>query len=562
VLEQALVEESVHQKFDDFSEGAGTAALQRLSPLAYLDLMRDLARLPEPQVRRRAVATLGKMSGSAAAAVVRQALHDPALVVRMEAAAILGERGDKHVLSIYQRDLKLANHDDRYVILQSVKRIQHKWAVDPLRQFAGHGDPFIEVAACEALCKLGDEKAYIALRKAMKSDNKYVRSSAYAAVKDIGGQRAAPLLRKALRDADPAIRMYAAVYLARMNNAGGLHVLRHVLQTDVNPTVRYMVMDAAAQLLDKRVLPVLRLGLTDSSADVRLAAADALLQRGDAQGLTVLRNSLAEGDVPVRLKAVAAARRFRGDGAIDVLGAALVDRSRHVRLAAVDALSERVNVRHHELLANTLRDGDAAVRVAAAVLMVRLDDPAGAAALQKFVAPDAVERAEVLKALESQQAPQFVSYLGTLAENGEEVARVRATVALGKQQNAAAAERLQRLALSTAPMAVRQAAVEALTAMPAEVSTGALHGLLGETLPSGVRYAAAATLGERGDTTAVPVLRQAVAAHDLRAARALCKMGDVGGVELYRQSLKAVDLGERIEAAVVLYRLDRQMGME
>lgn len=555
VLKASLVEESLKEKYADFSEGAGGETLKKLSPSSYVALMADLARSPQARVRRRAVASLTRWTGPAARGVLKRALRDRDLSVRMEAAGILGERGDKTVLPVYRKALHTASRDGRYVVLQSLKRIPHKWIVNELRAFLKDRDPFVRVAACEALCRLGDEKAFMTLRKAMRNQNKYLRSNAYAVVKDAAGERVVPMLTKALKDKDASIRLFAAVNLARMNSARGLPVLKAALHQGT-PNIRFTVVDSLAMLRDRRAVPLLGVALKDADVNVAVRAAEALFARGNGSGAAVVRRALQGKTVALRLRAVAAARAAATRAGASLLQAALADRSRLVRLAAVDALSALPEVGDRAALRAALRDGDRSVRVAAAILMVRLGDRDAAETLRGFVQDGAPEREEAARALEHVTAAEVVPYLQILATHGSDSDRLRAVRALGHYNVGPAAEALSAIARSDAGEALRIAAVEALGGIRGDLATYLLKGLLQDKTPA-VQYAAAALLGDRGVSTAVPVLKQAVAENNVRAARALCKMGDAAGVTVYRQVLTAPDLGERIEAAVVLYRLEK-----
>ena len=83
MLEQALIDETVKGKFTDFHQGAGADALKKLDLPSYMALLSDLARAPEPAVRRRAVATLSGIDNIGANRILHAALNDPSLSVRM-----------------------------------------------------------------------------------------------------------------------------------------------------------------------------------------------------------------------------------------------------------------------------------------------------------------------------------------------------------------------------------------------------------------------------------------------------------------------------------------------
>ena len=193
--------------------------------------------------------------------------------------------------------------------------------------------------------------------------------------------------------------------------------------------------------------------------------------------------------------------------------------------------------------------------MAAALVLVRLDDTVGAQVLTRFVQPGAAEREEVLRTTEKLKMAAIAPYLKMIATSGATDERLRAVEALGRQDAAAAAEALCVVARSADNGQVRMAAVVALGRVDGDLSTYLLRSLLRDDVAADVQLEAASVLGERGVDAAAPVLRKAVASNNVKAARALCKIGDASGSKVYEKMLGSTDLRERIEAAVVLYKL-------
>lgn len=550
-----LSDETAHDKSADFSEGLGADLGTRLSPAGYFALLSRLAESGDPRVRRRALATLAHIKNPGATLLLRKGLHDADASVVLEAAGTLGSRGDRSVLPVYRRLLQTKNRERRSLVLGSLKRVHYKWVVNELRTFLDDRDPFVRVEACEALCRLGDERAFMELRKAMREDNKYLRSNVYSVVKEAGGARVVPLLTKALRDKDPANRLFAAVCLARVNSARGLSVLTNTLSHGT-PSLRFTVVDALAVLTDPRTIKPLKQALKDSSEEVVVRAAEALVEKGRGGSTTSsLATLLRSKHAATRLKVVAVARNAGGPAGERLLQSALSDRSRLVRLAAVDALSSLPELKERKRLQEASHDGDLSVRVAATILLVRLGDADAREQLRSFVQPAAPEYQETARALEHGKSPELVPYLQALATQGDNDARIRAIAALGLQSCGTAAEALAGLARSADTEAVRLAAVDALATIPGDLATYLLKAQLEPGSTPDLRGAAAAYLGDRGDRSALPLLREAIKQDDTRAARALCKMGDPSGVALYRKALTSGKPADRIEAATILFGL-------
>ncbi|NDD30460.1 MAG: hypothetical protein EB084_19555 [Proteobacteria bacterium] len=562
VLKTALTEETLSGTFADFREGAGGRALAQLDGGAFMAVMRDLCTSPEPAVRRRVVATMARIDNVGASRILHQALGDTALPVRMEAAAILGSRGDRAVIDTFRQALAARGHDDRFLVLTAMKRVDKKWMVPLLAPFLSDRDPFMRVAAAEGLARLGDEKAWMALRRSTASTDKYLRSSAYAAVQDVGGRRGTSVLADALRDKDPGIRLYAAVYLARIGDASGLAALQGAMR-QTNAALRFTAIDALCHLDGEEVLQTLVRALGDSDAEVRVRAAAGLFAHKKGNGIPALQAALASDVTAVRLKAVEAAKLGCPGPGVPLLVSALGDHTRSVRLAALDALASVTDVRDREALRRSLADADAGVRVACALELARLDDAAGLQALSRFTAPGNPERDEMLRAADRVKLTAVSAALSSIASSGPSDDRTRAVDALGRQGTAASAEALCAIACANADPVLSPLAVQALSRIDSDLSTYLLKGLLAEGMPAAVRLEAAAALGDRGVEAAGPVLRGAHA-DDLRAARALCKIGDPAGSTTYQKMLGSSSLSERLEAAVVLLRLQSKapLGVE
>jgi HEAT repeat protein len=556
VLKQSLIEESATGKFNDFREGAGVDALKALDSMSYMALMRELSACNDPAVRKRVVATMASINNVGSSRILKEALNDPSLAVRMEAAAILGARGDHSVYAVFQRAVANRGRDDRFLVLTAMKRVGQKWMVPLLRRYLHDSDAFMRVSAAEGLARLGDEQAYMLLRRSMHANNKYLRSSAYAAVQDAGGRRSVSMLLKALNDRDPAIRLYAAVYLAKDKRPDGLHVLEVTLHNP-NPALRLTAVDALSQLNDVRCLRALVVALGDSDPEVRVSAAAGLLQHKKGNGIPVLVQALRDNRAEVRLKAVEAACLGCPGPGLAILQSALLDPSRTVRIAAVQGIVKVAEVRDRAAIMQALAHPDPGVHVAAAIVLLRLDDPAAAPALTRYVKDGAAERAEILEVMERVKVADMAPYLKTIATRGPLEERLHAVKALAVQDAGPATEALSYVARNGADEKLQVAAVHALGTVDGDLSTYLLKSLLKEEATPTVQVEAAAILGERGVDSAAPVLRKAVASNNVKAARALCKIGDPAGAVLYQQMLSSADLSERIEAAIVLYKLQR-----
>ena len=176
------------------------------------------------EVRRRAIATLGKIGGSAAITAVGSVVHDEDSLVRFTAASALGEASTEH-------------------------------AIPPLLDALQDEDPAVERAAHDAVIRLG-ELVVLPLISLLTSQESQGRRSVIQALGSLRDTRAVMPLLETLRDPDVSVRWAAA--------------------------------EALGDLGDQRAVDHLVALLSDQDADVRGAAVAALGQLGDARALTPL----------------------------------------------------------------------------------------------------------------------------------------------------------------------------------------------------------------------------------------------------------------------------------
>ncbi len=195
----------------------------------------------------------------------------------------------------------------------------------------------------------------------LKEKNAVVRRSA---IQDLGRharEEATPpivdALLDALRDEDPLVRTEAA----------------------------YCLGDAEAT----RALPALLLAVDDPHSLVRQAAIDALGTIGDSRATGRLMRALEDDRPDVRFQAVIALGRVSPESGIDAVLLAMRDEDHHVRYIAVRAVEEIATkdlaggppvlpARVASLVPDWLNDDDPHVRLAAAILLGRCGNDAGA----------------------------------------------------------------------------------------------------------------------------------------------------------------------------------------
>ncbi|RMH08384.1 MAG: HEAT repeat domain-containing protein [Nitrospirae bacterium] len=203
----------------------------------------DLLHDPDPEVRRTAALSLGKIGHSAAAPALVQALReDPDPVVREYSAWALGEIGDtlNHNAKIH---LVQALGDESIAVKQAAatalgKLESSQEVMNLLSEVLIIGGRDSRRAAVKALMDLDGKAVYPALVQALSDSDPQVRQGAVAALGELGDPRARPLLRRRLlRDPAVGVRAEAAYRLGLMGDRDDLPALQRIAQTDPTPLV-------------------------------------------------------------------------------------------------------------------------------------------------------------------------------------------------------------------------------------------------------------------------------------------------------------------------------------
>lgn len=271
--------------------------------------------------RDRARDALAKLAGDADAQV------------RFAAIAGIGRIGDAAAL-----DAVLPRFDDevpmvREVAVIAAAQLRDARALPRIRKALGDARPEVRFQAVVSLVELEGEDARAATFPALADDDALVRANAAAALATLSpDEQTADRLAKLLRDADPAVRLEAALALAKYGDARAARELgRHLEHDRAFEAIEAIAALGARERADD-LAKVARAFL--KPLELKAAAAAALARLGDPRGVEVLRDI---------------ARAFRSDGrtyvaeAIGMLGldalaqelALMADRPRGADLAVV-----------------------------------------------------------------------------------------------------------------------------------------------------------------------------------------------------------------------------------
>lgn len=208
---------------------------------------------PQPEVRRSAAMSLGKLGLAEAAGPLIGALEDPDAGVRASSAEALGALGDqvrdRAALPLVGRlrdpsdAVKLAASRALWTIggTQAVVEVVAESLRDPEAE--------TRLAAALALGGLEARSAFPDLVAALRDVDGRVRQAALAALGELADRRVLPRFKeRLLSDPDPAVRSEAAYRLGKLGGADDEAVLRRAAEADPAASVRWWAGWAANEL--------------------------------------------------------------------------------------------------------------------------------------------------------------------------------------------------------------------------------------------------------------------------------------------------------------------------
>lgn len=184
---------------------------------------------------------------------------------------------------------------------------------DLFRQLLADNNWNIRSNAVRAVGEVQDLKLLPDLYLLIEDDRLEVRESTSRVLQWMGDETSIPALLKALTDPEPIVRSNAAEALARIGGPEAVTVLRQILQTEIDPSVRAITASALGQMPDSAVVPILIMALHDSAPMVRIRAAIALGETGKLSGRLALEKVLGDPNPQVRASAQAALKRLKAE---------------------------------------------------------------------------------------------------------------------------------------------------------------------------------------------------------------------------------------------------------
>ncbi len=200
--------------------------LERIGPSAVPNLIKALKR-EDREIRSLAAYVLGNIKEKEAVPSLIGLLEDVDLGVRGEAIRALGKIGDSRAIPALLEILTAKNEGIRVAAVEALGRIAR-----------GEGR--------------SNEKISLALAKALKDENRYVRYAAAGELAALGDKRAIPVLIEALRDENEEIRWRAAEMLGKIGDRKTIRALKRVAKRESDPGILAAITIAIEQIKSRR----------------------------------------------------------------------------------------------------------------------------------------------------------------------------------------------------------------------------------------------------------------------------------------------------------------------
>jgi HEAT repeat protein len=307
--------------------------------------------------------------------------------------------------------------------IQAIERLEIEELAPDVAELVADDDDRVAAAAAAALLTAHPQAPRVIV-DILKSEDAEARALAVDGIGRKAGEHARADLVPMLDDPDPRVRREAVGAVGRFAEGETLERLAAMARSDKDGSVRARALRAIAARDAGGRVGLARQAASDPFLGARFAAVD-LLARGDSPEARAALDQLAAGsDLPIALAAAAARLRAGGDEAtagvfdralaetdwtaraaalnsaaaaprafaLRLGGRGLVDRRGEVRLAAARLLMRLgVTGQARKHLEAALASKDPAIRIDAAVDLLRLGDPRASQALAELARDPAIE---------------------------------------------------------------------------------------------------------------------------------------------------------------------------
>lgn len=261
------------------------------------------ARDPQTSVRAAVIGALGLSRNSRAHALITQALDDEECDIKEQAIESLAKIDP--LLFLEQVPRILANPDislQRAAVKALRKIYEYPLPPEVLSYFSDINSDDIACAELARVIGLNGDPAHVpALLSALSTEDDYLRHSVLQALADVPDRRALPALLACLHHQDDRTRADAALALAAIGDEQAIAPIGKLVG-DESPSVRWRAIWALSFFELAKVQALLVCGLKDEDAHVQSIAVEALASVCDAPSLRRILSSLPRSQKEVRME--------------------------------------------------------------------------------------------------------------------------------------------------------------------------------------------------------------------------------------------------------------------
>ena len=246
------------------------------------------------RIRQSAAIALGGIGDSRAADSLIGALRDEYAVVRQAAAKALGQIGDRRAIEPLLATITYARPSVRVAAGEALAQLGNPQGVEMVIDVfrADMNQPeglwLVQWEACEALSRIGGDRAIETLCEALHSGTEGKQGNIARALGETGNRQATKALMGILRHKNTRVRHLAAKALGRVIDPSALEVLIDAL-TDQGEFVRLYAAKALGKIGDNRAVePLARVLIEDPRRHVQAEAANSLGHIGGSHAWSVL----------------------------------------------------------------------------------------------------------------------------------------------------------------------------------------------------------------------------------------------------------------------------------
>jgi HEAT repeat protein len=274
---------------------------------------------------------------------IREMIRSDALLVRYNAAKLLGKRGDRDARLIISDALDNAEIRTRASVARHLYGFTWFSAEPLLKKALQDNDPRVREAVIYALCDMGDLNAYNLMLEMLENEEDSVLEAAAFGLRETRDSAAVPVLNQVLKAKDPDVRIKGLEALGICGAPEGIPVVRRAM-FDPEPYVKYAATLSLLELAGE--------GWLEELAGVI----------GRTTGETLEQVLLAFFHATNYLK-IDVANSSAAELMLDALETALLDESAGVRMAAIWSLAWMRHERTPTILKKTYRlDMDSEVK--------------------------------------------------------------------------------------------------------------------------------------------------------------------------------------------------------